>query len=101
MDILAGVRVVDSSTGIAGPYATKLFADAGAEVVRTGAAVSGTAASSTALSRYLAAGKATAANAAGEDHLLAGADLVVLSDGLSPDTVSGLRRRHPHLVVVT
>ena len=35
MNIVAGVLVVDSSTGIAGPYATKLFADAGAEGVES------------------------------------------------------------------
>jgi crotonobetainyl-CoA:carnitine CoA-transferase CaiB-like acyl-CoA transferase len=31
---LVGLRVVDLSTGITGPYATKLFADAGADVVK-------------------------------------------------------------------
>ncbi len=31
---LSGVRVVDISQGIAGPYATKLLADAGATVIK-------------------------------------------------------------------
>ena len=31
---LAGLRVIDLSTGITGAYASKLFADAGADVVK-------------------------------------------------------------------
>ena len=34
MSGLSGLRVVDMSTGIAGAYTTKLFVDAGADVVK-------------------------------------------------------------------
>ena len=35
---LGGTRVIDLSTGISGAYATKLFADAGADVIKEEAA---------------------------------------------------------------
>jgi crotonobetainyl-CoA:carnitine CoA-transferase CaiB-like acyl-CoA transferase len=81
---LAGVRVLDFSSGIAGPYCTKLFADAGAEVVlveRPGAA-----AERTPLFRFLHASKRAIRGALGDPHvdaLVADADLVVEDLGAS------------------
>ena len=75
---LKGVRVVDFTTGIAGPYCTKLFADAGAEVVLV--EPRGNASGRTPLFRFLHASKRAITGApAGEGiaELIAGADLVV------------------------
>lgn len=97
MDILAGVRVVDLSDGIAGPYATKLLADAGADVVR----VSGPhdrGGPAGALVRFLGAGKARAGLT---EELMAGADAVMLPVTAVAADVARLRSRHPHLVVAT
>src|SRR5579871_4351956 len=93
---LGNIRVVDLSTGIAGAYASKLFADAGADVIKveppggdplrrwsasgptgtTGAGRSG------ALFRFLACSKRSVVGELGDDHvteLISGADLVVES----------------------
>ena len=97
---LAGVRVVELSTGIAGAYATKLLADAGAEVWKLEppggdplrrASASGRSLDADgdgALFRYLHASKRGAvldlAQAPAREALLAlytGADLVVASEG--------------------
>jgi crotonobetainyl-CoA:carnitine CoA-transferase CaiB-like acyl-CoA transferase len=109
VDILAGIRIIDFSTGIAGPYATKLVADAGAEVVRVESASGdplrrrfpGRAAASggdSALFRFLTAGKSVGSV---DDDSLADADAVVLGDPVTASSVVELRRRHPRLVVVT
>jgi crotonobetainyl-CoA:carnitine CoA-transferase CaiB-like acyl-CoA transferase len=109
VDILAGVRVIDFSTGIAGPYATKLVSDAGAEVVRVepesgdplrrrfpGRAVAP--GGDSALFRFLTAGKPAGSI---DDELLADADAVVLGDPVTASRVAELRQQHPRLVVVT
>jgi crotonobetainyl-CoA:carnitine CoA-transferase CaiB-like acyl-CoA transferase len=82
MQGLADVRVLDFSRGIAGAYATKLFADAGADVVKVGALAAG----ASALARFLAAGKRIAL-AAGE--LYDAADLIVSDDlALAPGSTA-------------
>ncbi len=71
---LAGVRVLDLTTGIAGAYTTKLFVDAGADVVKVGDLPQ----PPSALFRFLAAGKRIALRA--DDELLDAADLIVSDD---------------------
>jgi crotonobetainyl-CoA:carnitine CoA-transferase CaiB-like acyl-CoA transferase len=117
---LAGIRVLDFSTQIAGPYCSKLLADAGAEVVKveppegdplrrwsaTGADLGGR---DSPLFAYLNAGKQSVAGSSSDPHvaaLLAGADLVIEAHGLATDNgegldVAGLRRTHPALVVLS
>ena len=110
---LDGIRVVDLSTGIAGAYATKLFVDAGADVVkvespagdplRRWSASGATGAAAGALFRFLAAGKHSVIGAADDDAikaLIAGADLVVDSgdSGIDP---AALQASDPRLVVLS
>ena len=117
---LAGIRVLDFSTQIAGPYAAKLFADAGAEVIQverpegdplrrwsaTGAPLGGL---DSPLFAFLAAGKRSVVGAAADPHvaaLLAQADLVIEAHGLATDEgvrldVAKLRREHPRLVALS
>jgi crotonobetainyl-CoA:carnitine CoA-transferase CaiB-like acyl-CoA transferase len=66
-------RVLDGSRGSAGAYASKLFADAGADVVKLGALP----AQASALERFLAAGKRIALEAGA---LREAADLIVSDD---------------------
>ena len=74
MSDLAELRVLDLSEGIAGAYATKLFADAGADVIRRGAV------RDVPLERFLGAGKRVAVPGEADVELLASADLVVSDD---------------------
>jgi crotonobetainyl-CoA:carnitine CoA-transferase CaiB-like acyl-CoA transferase len=110
---LADLRIVDVTTGIAGPYATKLLADLGAEVVKVepdagdpmrawsasgSGPVEGTEAS--ALFHFLNTSKrsVTGCSDADLDGLLDGADALVEDGTLDVDD---LRGRHPHLAIIS
>ncbi|HVS68064.1 MAG TPA: CoA transferase [Mycobacteriales bacterium] len=122
---LAGLRVVDLSTWIAGAYCSKLLSDAGAEVTKVesgdGDPLRDWTASGTeippgangALFNFLHGGQQTvfvdldeSDNLAAVNDLLEGTDVVVWSrgsevaeySGLSPES---LRRSHPHLTVTS
>ena len=117
---LAGIRVLDFSEQIAGPYCSKLFVDAGAEAIKvepasgdslrrwssTGAELGD---DDSALFRFLNAGKQSVVGTAAEPHvraLLAEADLVIEAHGLESDggerlDVEALRAAHPSLVVLS
>ncbi len=100
---LSDLRVVDLSTGIAGPYCTKLFADAGADVIKveppegdplrswsaTGAALDGR---DGALFRFLNTSKRSVVGRPADADvraLITGADLVVESPGADACGVDG------------
>ncbi len=117
---LAGIRVVDFSEQIAGPYCSKLFVDGGADVVKIestdGDSLRRWSATDTDLGphdsplfTYLNAGKQSAVGSAADgriDALLSEADLVIEAHGLASDggprlDVAALRAAHPHLVVLS
>lgn len=115
MSLLDGLRVVDLSTGIAGPYATKLLVDAGADVIKVepagGDPMRRWSASHQrldgcdgALFRYLNASKRSIVGDIHDEHVLglvAGADLLVEGGQLGDDEVATLRERHPGIVVAS
>lgn len=119
-DDLAGLRVLDFSTQIAGPYCSKLLLDAGADVIKveppggdslrtwsaTDADLGGW---DSALFTFLNAGKQSVVGASTEPHveaLVGQADVVIEAHGLESDNgerldVASLRAGHPALVVVS
>ncbi len=117
---LKDVRVIDHASGIAGPYCGKLFADAGADVIklevpggdplrRWSASGADLAGRDGELFRYLNASKRSAigvlAEAAGDEsdieELIGGADLLI--EDLPPDAYDRPARlaRNPGLVILT
>lgn len=120
MQGLAGIRVVDFSDQIAGPYCAKLLADAGAHVVkvesregdgmrRWSASGADGGGEDSALFCFLNAGKQSVVGDASDSHvraLLARADVVITAHGLATDggarlDVAALRAAHPSLVVLS
>jgi crotonobetainyl-CoA:carnitine CoA-transferase CaiB-like acyl-CoA transferase len=114
LDILSDFRVVDFSSEIAGPYATKLWADAGADVIKVeepgGDPLRRRSASRTALGekdsalfRYLHSGKRSVVGSWTDSDvqaLVEGADVVVESFG--PEFDPGeWQTRFPGLVVLS
>jgi crotonobetainyl-CoA:carnitine CoA-transferase CaiB-like acyl-CoA transferase len=112
---LRDLRVIDLSTGIAGGYATKLFCDAGADVVKVeppgGDPLRHFTASGRALAdrdgplfQFLAAGKRSVVGAPGDPHveaLIADAHLVVESFATDDFGAARAVERHPGLVVLS
>jgi crotonobetainyl-CoA:carnitine CoA-transferase CaiB-like acyl-CoA transferase len=96
--MLEGVRVVDLTTDIAGPYCTKVLADAGADVVKVEPPAGDPlrAWSSGALFEFLNTSKRSVHGEA--DDLVAAADIVVAG---APVDLDALWRANPALVVVT
>ena len=115
MEGLRDLRIVDCSSGIAGAYATKLFADAGADVVKVEAAdgdplrrwsASGAdlGGEDGALFRFLHHGKRSVVGTpedAAIAALIARADLVVEGFAAARAAALAWPQRHPALVVLS
>ena len=115
---LRDLRVIESATGIAGPYAGKLFADAGADVIklegRDGDPLRRRTASGSQLNdsdgglfRYLNASKRSVLDQITDtlddslESLLSGADLLIEDENPEAFDRAELRRRFPQLVILS
>lgn len=119
---LSDIRVVDFSSGIAGPYASKLFADAGADVIKVEAAngdwMRRHASSADLLKKrpgdaaffqYLNASKRSVTGSPADPairQLIASADLVIEdfhddSESYRALDIPSLRRQYPRLVILS
>jgi crotonobetainyl-CoA:carnitine CoA-transferase CaiB-like acyl-CoA transferase len=113
MNVLESIRVIEFSTGIAGPYAGKLFADAGADVVKVeppggdpGRARSygDSTGEPSALFQHLNAAKKSVVSEPDGSRaveLIAGADLVIESFAPARFDVEALLRSRPELVILS
>ena len=110
---LAHLRVLEIATEIAGPYAAKLFADAGADVVkveppagdpmRRHTAGGALAAGDSALFAFLNTSKRSVVGTADDPEIMdlaAAADVVIVDAGVSPEAVRRLRGARGASVVV-
>jgi crotonobetainyl-CoA:carnitine CoA-transferase CaiB-like acyl-CoA transferase len=95
--VLQGLQVLDRTTGIAGPYCTKLLADAGADVVKVECAAGDPlrAHGTGALFEFLNASKRSVTD---DTSLLGAAHVIVGNEPLTDDEVS---RARPDAVAVT
>lgn len=115
MTLLEGLRVLEFAEEIAGPYAGKLLADAGAEVMKvetpegdplrrwsaSGADLTGR---DGALFRYLNTSKRSVVGAIADPHvqeLISGADVLIESGAVTAAELAGVRAGNPTLSVVS
>lgn len=111
--LLADFRVVDFTTGLAGPYCTKMLVDAGADVVKIESDPAGDSfrrrnryrgQTDGALFQYLAAGKRSIRGTVRDEYVrafVAGADLVVESGELTIDDIELIRSTTPGVDILS